>query len=92
MPSIKITHTDKGIHHWEKYLMQKQERRLTKILHRMEINPFIKRDILFLFKSKCNYKNIIPLSAHPIKIFLYALIKNRLDNLIDNSTIIIKKS
>jgi len=92
MPSIKVSTADKGIHHWEKYLMQKQERRLNKILHQLGINPWVKRDIHRLFKHKCNYENIIPISQHPVKIFLHALIKNKLDELIKSTTIITKKS
>ena len=87
MQSIKVTSTDKGEHHWEQFLMQKQEVRLNKTLTRLEIKPFQKRKIIALFKSKCNNDNIIRLYSHPIKIFLNALINNDLDSLTTGSSL-----
>ena len=86
MQTIKISITDKGTHHWESYLLAKQQRRLKKLLIELDINPWTKRDVIRLFKSKCTTDNIIPLTAHPIRIFLHALIKNQLSELQKSST------
>ena len=87
MQTIKVTSTDKGEHHWEQYLMEKQKKRLDKILTRLEIKPFQKRKIIALFKNKCNNDNIVKLYAHPIKTFLQCLIKDDLDTLTKGSSL-----
>ena len=86
MQTIKISATAKGIHHWETYLLDKQKLRLTKLLTELNINPWVKRDIMRLYKNKVTPDNIIPLVSHPIRIFLHALIKNNLGELQKSST------
>ena len=86
MQTIKISTTAKGIHHWESYLIAKQKTRLNLLLSQLDINPWVKRDILRLYKNKVTPENIIPLVSHPIRIFLHHLIKNTLTDLINNST------
>jgi len=88
MQTIKISTTAKGLHHWETYLMEKQERRLNKLLIQLEIDPWTKRKVITIFKHKCGPENIIPLSIHPIKIFLHALIHNELKELENHSSLI----
>lgn len=87
MQTIKVSTTDKGLHHWEQYLLEKQKRRLNKLLIRLETDPWKKRDIFKLFKNKCTNDNIVNLCAHPIKTFLLHLIKDDLDTLIKNSSL-----
>ena len=53
MQTIKIKTTDKGEFHWEQYLLQKQERRLNRVLSDLDVNPWKKRIVIQLFKSKC---------------------------------------
>ena len=86
MQTIKIKTTDKGEHHWEKYLLHKQQVRLNHYLKPLNINPWDKRRINNLFKARCTKDNIIPLNMHPIKIFVLALIRNELNTLLDNVT------
>ena len=88
MQTIKITTANKGEFHWESYLMQKQQSRLSKYLDKLEIDPWTKRDVLRLFKHKCNRDNIIPLSQHPINIFLNALLDDQLSDLTGHTSII----
>lgn len=88
MQTIKIKTTDKGEFHWEQYLLEKQERRLKRVLSELDVNPWKKRIVIQLFKSNCTNENIIPLCMHPIKIFLHALIKDELDTLLNNTTLI----
>ena len=88
MQTITITTSDKGEHHWEKYLLHKQKVRLNHYLKPMNISPWDKKRIMQLFKARCTRGNIVRLSAHPIQIFVLALIKNELDGLLNNVTLI----
>jgi len=87
MPSIKISTTDKGEFHWERYLLQKQELRVNKVLHQLDVNPWKKRIVIQLLKLRVDKDNIIPLSQHPIKIFLNALITDDLESLMHHTSI-----
>ena len=81
MQTIKITSTDKGEFHWERYLLQKQEIRLNKLIAQLEIDPWTRRKILKLFKSRVTKDNIIPLSQHDIRTFFAGLLNNDLEPL-----------
>jgi len=86
MQTIKITTTCKGEHHWEDYLIQKQKDRLNKLLTQLNTNPWVKRKVNYAYKKLINRENIIPLSNHPIRTFLHALLQNNLKSLLNNST------
>lgn len=92
MPSIKISTSDKGEFHWERYLLAKQEIRVIKLMHRLEVNPWKKRIILKMLKQKVNKDNIIPLSQHPIKVFINALITDDLESLMHHTSLIKPKN
>jgi len=86
MQTIKISVTDKGEFHWERYLLQKQESRLEFLISQLEIDPWTRRKILHIYKRKVTKENIIPLSSHPIKVFLYGMLRGDLDALTHCST------
>lgn len=83
---IKVSQTGKGESHWELQLLHNQDRRLNKFLTQRGTDPWIHRKILTLSKRKLNKENIIPISSHPIEVYLVALIKDNLEFLIKNST------
>ena len=84
---IKISSTGKGEHHWEQFLMDKQRKRLDKLLTtELGIDPWVKRKVFYLFEKRVTRENIIPLTQHPIRIFLHHLIHDNLEYLIKNST------
>jgi hypothetical protein len=91
MQTIKVTTADKGEYHWEAYLLANQLRRLNLLLTQLEIDPWTKRKVHFILKQKVTRDNIIPLSAHPINIFLHHLIHDTLDELMDNTILIRNK-
>ena len=88
MQTIKITQTDKGQFHWEDFLLRKQEIRLLKLLNHLEAKPQIKNKVMKLYKREISRENIIPLSNHPINIFLHALLHGKLEDLQKQSTLI----
>lgn len=86
MQTIKVTTVDKGEFHWEYHLLEKQEIRLCKLLTELNTNPWVRRKVLTLFKKLITKDNIIPVSQHPIRIFLYHMIKGDIEYLINNAT------
>lgn len=85
MQTIKITSANKGKIHWESYLLAKQKIRLQKLLTQLDVNPWTKRKVIHLFKSKVNTENIIPISQSNIRVFLHHLLHDELDYLIKNT-------
>lgn len=81
MQTIKIDTRGKGENHHEKYLLEKQEIRLRKLLVELDIDPWTKRKVFKLFKSKVTNKNITKVTTHPIKGFLRALLQDNIDEL-----------
>jgi len=84
--SIKVSTTGKGAYHWEDYLLGKQKTRLNILLNQMDIDPWSKRKIHAIFSKRVTKENIIPLSSHPIRVFLSALLRDQLDQLTKCST------
>ena len=84
---IKISTSDKGYFHWERYLKIKTKRRITKLLFELDINPWKKRLILDIYHNNITNENIIPISNHDAETILYYLIKDQLAVLIKNTII-----
>lgn len=85
MQSIKISKIQKGKHHWEEYLLQNQKNRLIKYLIKLEIPAHKKTQILKLFQKEITKDNIIRVHQHPIKIFLYYLLTQQIEELENQS-------
>lgn len=86
MQTIKVTTTDKGEFHWENFLLAKQEIRLNKLLTELNINPWTRRKVLQLSKDLVTRENIVPISQHPIRIFLHHLLRDDIEYLTNNTT------
>jgi len=86
MQSIKVQTSDKGLSHWETALLAKQQRRLTRLLNELNCSHAIKKAINQVYNKKVDKDNIIPLSSHPIRVFLQYMLQDNLDFLIKNST------
>jgi len=84
--SIKVSTAGKGLHHWEDYLLEKQKRRLNKLLFELDIHHTKCKAVHNIFNKKVDRENIVALSVHPIAIFTYHLIHDDLEELLTSST------
>lgn len=79
--SIKIDPRNKGLYHYEDYLIKKHKRELQLFMFERNLSISAKNKVWRLYEKRITRENIIPVYTHPIYQFLMHMLDNTLDKL-----------